>query len=410
MTVTNRRRFLQASAAAALLSRPAAAASDTVNMGIIGTGSRGMQVLPRLAQNADCTFIAACDVSETKLAAAVQKIGGKVDTYSDYRRLLERSDIDAVLITTPDHWHAPITVDACAAGKDVYVEKPVSNTIPAGWSMVEAAHRYNRVVQVGLQQRGWKHFQDCAKMIADGLIGQVTHAKVLFPGSYALNPDEVTAPPADLDWEAFQGPAPRRPYRPSYQNRWRAYYYYGGGVITDWVHLTDVAIWYLNAAAPRLTAATAQYVKIDCPERDQVPDAFEISWQYPDFVMSFTNRPASFSEMGTYLYGEEGMLYVDRNGYKVAPFSAGMFAALRGADAPEPIEAQEYAAPADQNIMSDAGTAVIARDFLDCVKSRNKPAVDIETGFNSTLPNLLALLSIQQEQMILWDGKQAWPA
>ena len=406
----NRRRFLQASAGAAVFSKSVLGANDRINMGIIGSGNRGMQVLARLAQNSDCTFIAACDVAKSRLDQAATKIGGKVDTYSDYQRMLERKDIDAVLVATPDHWHSPITVDACAAGKDVYVEKPVSNTIEAGQNMVNAARRYNRIVEVGLQQRCWKHFQECEKMIKDGLIGQVTHAEIVFPGSYTSAPDEVAEPPADLNWEAFQGPAPRRPFKPSYQRMWRTYYDYGGGVITDWVHLTDVAIWYLNAAAPKLASASAQYIKVDCPERDQVPDAFEISWQYPNFIMSFTNKPMNFSDMGTYLHGDKGIMFVDRNGYKISPISGGMMAAMRGGPAPKGIEAKTFVAPDDQNMMADAGTAVIARDFLDCVKSRNKPACDIEAGFNSTLPSLLALLSIRQERMFRWDDQKAWPA
>src|SRR5512145_2724460 len=139
----NRREFLKATAAAAVVSQRVLGANDRIRMGVIGTGSRGTIVNALFRKHADCEFVAACDVRETRLNTLIKQIQGKVDAYGDYRRILERKDVDAVLVTTPDHWHSPITVEACAAGKDVYVEKPISNTITAAQKMVEAARKYN---------------------------------------------------------------------------------------------------------------------------------------------------------------------------------------------------------------------------------------------------------------------------
>jgi predicted dehydrogenase len=408
----SRRRFLQTSAVAAVVSKTVLGANDRIRMALIGTGGRGVLVQALFRKHPDCEFVAACDVRKSRLDDAVQKMGGKVDAYSDYRRVLERKDVDAVLVATPDHWHSRMTVDACAAGKDVYVEKPVSNMIEAGLRMVEAARKYNRVVQVGVQQRSGAHFQEAAKIVQEGALGQVTHALLLYGGSTTRQPDPVTTPPPDLDWEMFQGPAPRRPYRASREMNWRSYYDYGGGLVTDWgVHLTDVAHWYLNSntKGPLLSSASAQYVNVQNPEQDQPPDAFICSWKYEKFVMSFTNAVVPNPEWaleGSYFYGPKGVLHIHRKGYRVLPQGGGRRAAET--QAAPPLQAQTV--PVKQDYQNDPDTTAHARNFLECVKSRQRPIADIEIGFNSTLPCLLALLAIQQGRSFTWDGKVAKPA
>ena len=161
----SRRDFVRTSAAAMAASKSVLGANDRVQLGVIGVGSRGTDDMGRFVANQDC------DVAKSRLETAVAKSGGTVASYGDYRRVLDRKDVDAVLIATPDHWHSPITVDALAAGKDIYVEKPLSNTIPAAQRMLEASQKYQRVVQVGTQQRSWPHFQQCARMIQEGVIG-----------------------------------------------------------------------------------------------------------------------------------------------------------------------------------------------------------------------------------------------
>ena len=410
----NRRTFLKASVAAAT-ARSVLGANERIQVGLIGCGTRGNMDAGFFGRHKDCVIVAACDVSKTRLdqtAAKLSQTGTKVDTYGDYRRVLDRKDIDAVLVTTPDHWHSPITVDACAAGKDVYVEKPVSNTIEAAQKMVAAARQYKRVVQVGLQQREGAHFQEAAALVQGGLLGHVTHAVLQFPGGYTMPPEPNQDPPADLDWNMFQGSAERRAYKPSRQRRWRAYYDYGGGLVTDWgVHLVDVAHWYLgaDAKAPVLTNAAAQYVNVPNPEHDQVPDAFIVSWQYDNFVMSFTNAVMTnpdFAPQGNYFYGPRGCLHVHRAGYQVRP---GQVRRRPGdPEPPPPLEARVVRFA--ENYENDPDTIAHTRNFLDCVKSRQRPTTDIEIGFNSTLPCLLALLAIRQGRSFTWDGRAAKPA
>ena len=332
----SRRDFVRTSAAAMAASKSVLGANDRVQLGVIGVGSRGTDDMGRFVANQDCAVVAVCDVAKSRLETAVAKSGGTVASYGDYRRVLDRKDVDAVLIATPDHWHSPITVDALAAGKDIYVEKPLSNTIPAAQRMLEASQKYQRVVQVGTQQRSWPHFQQCARMIQEGVIGPVTHAVIFFGGGHYTNTlAPESAPPADLDWEAWQGPAPRHPYSPTRQRNWRAFYDYGGGLVTDWgVHLVDTARMCLDPGsdAPLLSSASAQYVNIQNPDREQVPNAFICSWQYKNSLVSFTNTIppdpdlcvagatpffGSDAQGGDYFYGSRCCLLVNRHGYRL---------------------------------------------------------------------------------------------
>lgn len=418
--MTNRRDFLKTmamTAAAASASRSVLGQNDKVRMAVIGTGTRGQMVNRFFRSHADCEFVAACDVRKSRLDEAIKQIGGNVQGYSDYRRILDRKDIDAVLVTTPDHWHGPIVAQACAAGKDAYVEKPMTHTIEDAIMAVEAAKKYKRIVQLGVQQRSGAHFQECVKMIQDGYIGKVSHCVLMQPGSYGgvLQP---TAPvPADLDWEMFQGSAPRKPFSPSYL-RWRGFYMYGGGLMTDWgVHLTDIALLAMKAdgKTPTLTSASSQYVGFP-KDLEQFPDVFSCSWQYDDFLMTFTNVQSptlagEFPLNGNYFYGTRGMLHVNRSGYRVIPQPGrGGFGARAGQPAPPPpIEAKSY--KQDENYNDDPHTKAHARNFLDCVKSRKSPVADITTvGFHVTLPCLLGRLSVKEGRAYKWDGQKAVPA
>lgn len=239
-------------AAAAAGRANAQAPSNRVRMGLIGGGNRGNQVARFFLKHPDCQFLAAAEPYKMRLDNTVTNLtkaqqGVTVEGYEHYRQILDRKDIDAVLVATPDHWHCPITIEACAAGKDVYVEKPLSNQIEPAWKAVEAARAHNRIVQMGVQQRQGEAFKEAADIVQSGQLGKVTHVTLHFAGNYGVPPEPAAPVPAGLNWELFQGPAPRRPFRPG-RLRWRNFYDYGGGLVTDWgVHLVDVAHWYLKA-------------------------------------------------------------------------------------------------------------------------------------------------------------------
>ena len=414
-----RRKFIDLTAGATLLggvrlratqSGPIGA-NDRVRVGLIGGGTRGNMDAGFFLRLPDAQILAVAEPYKMRLDRtidALSKIQSRVktDAYDDYRRIIERKDLDAVIVATPDHWHCPITVEACAAGKDVYVEKPLSNQIEPAWTAVEAARKHNRVVQMGVQQRQGEAFKEAAEIVQSGTLGKVTHVMLQFQGNYGVQPEPNAPPPDGLNWDLFQGPAPKRPFRPG-RLRWRNFYDYGGGLVTDWgVHLVDVAHWYLKAdmKAPLLTSAASQYITLNNPERDQCPDAFTISWQYDDFVMSFTNAIVhdwEFGRQGTYFFGPNGSLLVHRAGFEIRPRP---FTGRGGQPPPAPNPLQARRRPFLENYTDDPDTIAHARDFLDCVKSRKRPAGDIEIGYYSSLPTLLAIHAIREGRSFKYDA------
>src|SRR4051794_34948559 len=229
----SRRSFLAGAAVTAAFSRSVVGANDRIRLAIIGAGTRGSYVGGVFTDFPDVELVSVCDVFKPTRDQQAAKLGEKTnshpDAVADYRRVLDRKDVDAVLITTPDHWHGPLVIAACEAGKDSYCEKPLSNSIEVGQKMRQAVRRYNRVAQIGLQQRSWTHFQENAKRVQDGLIGNVYHVECTYQGNYTRPEGEPTAPPADLDWDLFQGPAEHRPYTAMRQRSWRGFFDYSGG-------------------------------------------------------------------------------------------------------------------------------------------------------------------------------------
>lgn len=416
----NRRLFLAGTlGAAATRGSSAPAASDQLIAGFIGTGGRANRhLIPNFKLHNNVRVAALCDVFKPNLDHAVTLVDGKVDTYGDYRRMLDRKDIDLVVISTPDHWHCPMIIDACEAGKDVYVEKPVSNDIDTCLKAVAAARRNKRVVQVGLQQRSGAPFLEAYKVFQSGVLGKVRHVVAVIPGGSAprggggaagrggpgQRTSEASAPPPGLDWEMFQGPAPRRPYSSSRQNNWRNYWEYGCGPLSDWgVHLLDIAHWYLGVTEPCRRAA-AVFGWFNRPQDDRFPDTTDVSWQYPNFVANFSSR----SEIvGTYFWGDDGVLFVNRYGYSVRPVTRNW----RGSGEKPPFEAKEVELrdefpPSKPSFEGDVGKHI--RNFLECVKSRQRPVADIEIAAVSTIPTLMGGMSIRNGgKAVVWNGNGA---
>jgi predicted dehydrogenase len=296
-------------------------------------------------------------------------------------------------------------VEAVQAGKDAYCEKPLSNSIDAAWKAVDAVRESKRVVQIGLQQRSWDHFQMCARWVQEGRFGTIYHAALHWQGTYTRQPEQPRDPPAGLNWELFQGPAERHPYSPSRQRSWRSYYDYGGGIITDQgVHIADVVHWYLNAHEPRSVSASAQWVRVPKPDPEQPPDTFAITWQYDKFVMSYANVfmpvPEYDASHGNFFYGTLGALHVNRTSYTARPIPP------RAASGQQPPPPAFEAVNQSFRYVGGPSDSAHARNFLDCVKSRQKPLTDVETGFYSTLPLLLGVLAVRTGKSYAWNGRQ----
>src|SRR5262245_23707290 len=324
----NRRQFVKHAVTASVMA-PAAGAgpNDTIRVGIIGTGGRGSYVGLWFSQNKDVAIPAICDVNQLNGRKAHSTFfGGRPEIVEDYRRILDRKDVDAVLISTPDHWHAIQTIHACQAGKDVYVEKPASWCIAEGQRMVEAARKYNRVIQVGSQQLSGAHYHEAARIVQSGGIGKVSHVHAWNVGNRApgagFPPDEE--PPKTLNWDRWVGPAPMTPYnRLRAAGTFRSFWAYGGGIMTDWgAHHAGSVHQVMGVDRPlSATAAGGRFVLRDMFE---TPDTFTVVWQYPDFTFEFSYREANGhttdgARYGIRFYGTEATLFIDRLGFEITP-------------------------------------------------------------------------------------------
>ncbi len=304
-------------------------ANDRVRLGFIGLGNRGDQVLDAFVAHKDAEVVAVCDIHEPYVNFAAQKAGGQPARHNDYRRLLESKDIDAVVICTPDHWHALQMIQACEAGKDVYVEKPLSLVVSEGRAMVNAARRHNRVVQVGIHRRSAAFVKEAADLVRGGAVGTVTVARAFhvqneWPRGIGAPPDE--APPPGFDWDAWLGPAPMRAYnknRTFYRFRW--FYDYSGGQVTNFgVHYMDAIHWALGHDAP--LAVTAMGGKVVIEDNREIPDTLEVLWTYPGGTLvtfsqyNATAAPAAKDRRVEIEFrGTKGTLYLYSDGYEIVP-------------------------------------------------------------------------------------------
>jgi predicted dehydrogenase len=425
---TNRRDLFKRAAAAAALNQAAvparAAANDRIGVALIGCGGMGRMDMADFQKQPEVEIVAVCDVDQTRLAEAAQLAGSKAKTYRDYRRVLADPNVNAVIVATPDHWHPLITVDACLAGKDVYVEKPVSNRIHEGRAMLKAARENKRVVQVGLQQRSGSHFQRAAKIVSSGELGGIHYVQCWIherSGKRGLGNPPDAAPPANLDWDFWLGPAEKVGYNKNYHpGTWRNYYNFGGGRMTDWgVHLIDTVHFAMGVDKPLECASFGGKLYVE--DNRDTPDTQEVIWQYPGFVVQYThmfhnaqgnngnwgNKP--FGSYGIQFHGTRGTLFVDRSGYEVWP---------QMAQRTEPGGISYRAAFDDLTGVSlyyeldgvaGRGTTSVqhlphVRNFVDCVKSRRTPIADIEVGHRSTTACHLGNIAYKLRRSLKWDA------
>lgn len=422
MTSVTRRKFGQTAAAAcvgtALSGTRILGANDRVRVGFIGVGNRGDQVLDAFLAHQDAQIVAISDIYEPYVDFAASKAGGQPARAKDYRRLLEMKDVDAVAICTPDHWHALQMIEACEAGKDVYVEKPLSLVVSEGRAMVAAARRHQRVVQVGIHRRSAAFVKEAADLVRSGALGPVTvarsfHVQNEWPKGIGAPPDGP--PPAGVDWEAWLGPAPMRAYnknRTFYRFRW--FYDYSGGQVTNFgVHYMDAIHWALGQDAP--LAVTAMGGKVAIADNREIPDTLEVLWTYPGGTLvtfsqyNATAAPAARDRrVDIEFRGTKGTLYLYGDGYEVVPdeISPQEFPARTPLDRAYERGYRTGATPlieASKRSGGKADTALHARNFLDCVKSRAACNCDIETGHRSTSATLIANVAYKTKRYLEWD-------
>jgi predicted dehydrogenase len=412
------RRAVAAGAITAAGSRRILGANERIRLGFIGLGNRGDQVLDGFLVHKDAEVVAICDLYQPYLDFAAKKIGGSPKQYHDYRKLLDQKDIDAVVISTPDHWHALQTIHACQANRDVYVEKPLSLAVEEGRKMVQFARKHKRVTQVGIMRRSAPLCKEAADLVRSGAIGKVTavrafHVQNEWPKGIGNPPDE--AAPKDLDFDAWLGPAPKVEYnknRTFYRFRW--FFDYSGGQLTNFgVHYLDMIHWALGHDAP--LAVTAMGGKFALEDNREIPDTLEVLWQYPgNTLVTFTqinaNGAGSTARPGEIEFrGTKGTLYVQWNGYEIVPelLTPNEFPA-RSPLRREKDRLYRKGSKAEIKPKKASGkdaTDLHARNFLDCVKSRQKCNCDIETGHRSTTTPLIGNIAYKTKSYLKWDAK-----
>ncbi len=414
---TSRRQFLELAAAGVAVAQTYAAGAkahpgphDTINMGLIGCGGQGRAVMEAHRRCVGVRFLAVSDVNSKRRAAAQEQAGGSsVLAFHDYRELLDQKDIHAVVVATNGHWHVLPTIHACQAGKDVYLEKPVGTSIGEGRAAVEAAKKYDRVVQIGTQQHSWPHYQRAVEAIQAGKLGEISEVKVwdfdyLYPGMG--NPPD-SDPPPELDWDFWLGPSPKVPYNP---NRYSYHYWfrdYGGAWQVDWaVHHYEIVHWALGVNAPVAAAAMGGFMCFE-PTNIEWPDTFVGILEYPPgpvakkgFILQYTFRGGCRREQRSHakcFFGTEGSMILDRSGYTIHAEARG------GRKLGEEIETVPNAFRENVHLESLQAHAEV---FLDCVRNRKKPPADIEVGHYATNPGHLMNISWLVGRKIRWDAER----
>jgi len=404
-----RRTFTKASAAATLgLTATRATrvlgANDRVRLGFVGVANRGGQLMSGFLQHADAEIVALCDVHRSTLDRAKERLDGKAATYGDFRKLIDREDLDAVVIATPDHWHAIQTITACDAGKDVYVEKPLSITVREGRRMVEAARRNQRIVQVGTHRRSSALYAQLAELTTSDKIGKITLSRAyrlsnMYPTGIGRAKSE--APPADLDWEMWLGPRPAQPYQDNitpYKFRWWQLY---SSQMGNWgVHYLDAIRWLTGELAPCSICTLGGQFAVD--DDRTIPDTLQAMFEFASgrlaiFAQFEASGNPAMPRREIELRGTQGTAYIDTGSFQIGPERGGQFQDREPRMKPMKVEANQ----ANRQL-----TALHARNFLDCIKSRRRPNADVEVGHRSTSMSLLANISLATRARLEWDAQK----
>ncbi len=388
-------------------------ANSRINLGFIGMGKMAHGHLPAFLGKAATQTVAVCDVDTTRRLdgkrIAEEHYAKKTDSgtykgcdvYNDYRELLARKDIDAVVISTPDHWHAPISIAAAAAGKDIYCEKPLCQTVHEARAMIDATRKHQRVLQVGSQQRSSREFRVAVELVRNGVLGKISRVDTGFgtPGIPCNLPEEPIEP--GLDWNLWLGPAPMRPYHSELSPRgvhnnfpnWRKYWEYGGGMVTDWgAHHVDIAQWGLgmdeSGPVEMIPVADAQNAKAG--NKLRYANGVELT---------------HIEENGVTFYGENGTLYVNRGRFKLT-VGGQEKASFMGKESPTPMGAQLDAV--EKEYLTEAKVRVYkstdhASDWLASIASRKPPICDVEVGARTIVACHLLNFGYRYGKPVKWE-------
>jgi predicted dehydrogenase len=381
--VISRRSFLITSGLTALASSRVFGANDTLRIGVIGAGHRMKGLLDSADKVAAYQIVAVSDVYGPNRDAVVQRSNGLATTHLDYREVLTK-DVDAVIIAAPDHWHVRMAVDALAAGKDVYLEKPVTHTMEEGATLTRAVRSSKQILQCGMQQRSWTHFRDAVDLIQAGSLGRVAQVRTYWWQNYQRNWPAKPIDQQALDWKMWLGSAPEQPFSEEKFHYWRWYWNFGGGAMTDlFTHWIDVVHWAMKSDQPRQAQMLAdKYIfdQWDCP------DTIQAAFRYPGFDVVYEGMmSSSIDDGGIEFRGTEATLKIDRGGFTVYREGVG--------EGQNPVLSERS--------FRD-GTISHMENFFDCIKTRKEPNAPVETGIAAARAGHIGNLA--------YHAGQAWQA
>jgi predicted dehydrogenase len=404
-TSHNRREFLEQAGIGTLLlagytaTARGFAANETINVGCIGTGGRCRQLMQALADVPGVRITAVCDVWDNHLEAGKKLADAKAVAVKNHHELLARKDVDAVVIGTPDHWHVPITIDACRAGKDVYVEKPLTHDLGEGAAVIKAQNDERRIVQVGTQQRSMPQFQKAYEIVKSGQLGDIHKVHLTWNrNTPRWTKNNYNIDPKTVDWKQFLGSAPVQPFDEYRFRNWRWFWDFGGGILTDlMVHQVDIAHWFLNADHP--TTAVSIGDMFNAQGLWQTPDTVQTLLRYPD-------REAQVYFEGTFasarngamleFMGSEATLYLDRGRYEIHPERNKKIRASEMVLGSGPRGADFYDLP--------KGEVLHLANWIECVRSRNRPNCPAEVGVIAASAAHLGNMALRSGQTAHWKG------
>jgi predicted dehydrogenase len=405
----SRRSFVGSSFAAAIAASARAAQvapSDKVRIGMIGCGGISTADSNAFLAHPESEIVAVCDVDDAKLAktaARLEKLRGKSPSLvKDYRRIIERKDIDVCIVCTPDHWHALPTIAAFQAGKDVYVEKPLATSVAEGLAMRDAAARYGRIAQMGTHWRSGEHYREAVEMVQAGKIGKVRQVRCTAYLDWITDCGSPadSAPPQGVDYDMWLGPAPLRPFNPNrFHFNFRWFWDYAGGLMTDWgVHLINIALWAMGPEWPRsVVSSGGKYVLKDNTE---TPDTQITVYDFPSYTLIWEHQVQcglgpDRREHGVAFTGTDATLIVDTSGWEVIA---------------EPKRRDSIIEMKRRYRVDESVRAQHARNFLDCIRSRKQPVENLEVGHHVSTVAHLGNLALRTKSRIEWDGNhQAHP-
>lgn len=376
-------------------------ANEKIVVGFIGVGGRGMSHLRSFAAQPDVEVGAVCDVYEAHLQAALQQAGSGAKGYSDFRKLLEQKDLDAVVISTPPHWHPLISILACQAGKDVYCEKPLFRYPAEGRAMLKAAVDNKRVTQVGTQIHAGENYRRAVEIVRSGALGRIASVKVVcnlneYPGGIGRPADEP--PPGGLDWNLWLGPAPLAPFnRARFEAGKHRYFkdYVGSWLLELGPHIVDLAFWAMEPGEPKAVSASGgRFVADDISD---IPDTLDVLWQFENLTITWTHTSCnSFNfgagdpqtggrQLGVFFQGNNGTLFADYGRHRVIA---------------EPKRMEDFTAP-EPSIPRSPGHD---REFLDCVKTRQNPSCSFENHLPLGTALALGQIAYDSGKRLEWDS------